>query len=68
MKTPTLLELPPAPTDRRAAPLRLRAQLPTLAATHPPPRPARAAHDFLVPNPRPDLTPDAHLLLMLEAG
>lgn len=24
-----------------------------------------ADHDFLVPNPRPDLTPDAHLLQML---
>ncbi len=68
MKTPTLLVLPRPPADRRATPLRLRAQLPALATTHPPPRPARPAHDFLVPNPRPDLTTDAHLLLMLEAG
>jgi hypothetical protein len=71
MKTPMLLELPfPAAQAPRPAPLRLRAQLPALthAPTRPPPRPARAAHDFLVPNPRPDLTTDAHLLLMLEAG
>ena len=30
-------------------------------------RPA-PAHDFLVPNPRPDLCADAHTLRMIEAG
>jgi hypothetical protein len=33
----------------------------------PAPRPA-PAHDFLVPNPRPDLCVDAHTLRMIEAG
>jgi hypothetical protein len=31
-------------------------------------RPALAGHDFLVPNPRPDLTLDPNTLRMLEAG
>lgn len=31
-------------------------------------RPARAGHDFLVPNPRPDLITDANTLRMIECG
>lgn len=31
-------------------------------------RPALAGHDFLVPNPRPDLVLDPNTLRMLEAG
>lgn len=31
-------------------------------------RPAFAGHDFLVPNPRPDLVTDANTLRMIECG
>jgi hypothetical protein len=54
MKTPTTRLNPNRPYID-AEPLRFRAELPTVSA---PPRGARAAaaqHDFLVPNPRPDL-------------
>jgi hypothetical protein len=64
MKTPTVLTLP-CP-HRAEPPLRFRAQLPALAGWPPPPKPQRAAHDFLVPNPRPDLTTDLHTLRMIE--
>ena len=64
MKTPTVLTLPHP--HRAETPLRCRAQLAALTPTRPPPRPARTAHDFLVPNPRPDLTTDPHTLRMLE--
>lgn len=51
-----------------AKPLRQRAKpapaRPLFQALHP----TRADHDFLVPNPRPDLTMDLHTLQMLEAG
>ncbi|MEO5958643.1 MAG: hypothetical protein ABIZ49_12445 [Opitutaceae bacterium] len=42
---------------RPAQPTRLRAQLPALRAMPPPPATPSYAptHDFLVPNPRPDL-------------
>ncbi len=64
--------LPPALRPRPAAPapapMRRRTDLP---AHRPAPcilRPAQAVHDFLVPNPRPDLALDRRTLLMLEAG
>ena len=67
MQTPTL-----RPTNRRPGfafagrdPLRCRAELPVVRGTWPRPRPA---HDFLVPNPRPDLTTDPTTLLMIEVG
>ena len=66
MKTPTLLVLPLPARDPRPARPHHRAPLPALAPFRPPPRPARAAHDFLVPNPRPDLTTDPHTLRMIE--
>lgn len=47
--------------------LRHRAEFPALWHTSPPLVPSQAAHDFLVPNPRPDLTLDPHTLRMLEA-
>ena len=64
------------PTNRRLGlahagtdALRCRAELPVVRGTWPRPRPAATtAHDFLVPNPRPDLTTDPHTLLMIEAG
>jgi hypothetical protein len=68
MNAPTL-----RPTPRRLGlarpgqePLRTRAALPALRGTWPRPRPA--AHDFLVPNPRPDLTTDLNTLRMLEVA
>lgn len=66
------------PTRRasRATPLRHRAQFPALpcfspafaaaALDTPAFAPTDATHDFLVPNPRPDLTLDARTLRMLE--
>jgi hypothetical protein len=48
------------------APLRRPGALfsrPAAASSRPAP-----AHDFLVPNPRPDLCADAHTLRMIEAG
>lgn len=44
----TLTRRPP-----RGQPIRFRAQLPAVAPATLPPR--EATHDFLVPNPRPDL-------------
>lgn len=52
----------------RDATLRLRAELPAVAAPCPPLQPTNVRHDFLVPNPRPDLTTDVHTLRMIEAG
>ena len=71
MHAPTL-----RPTNRRPGltrrddqPLLLRAALPALGGSWPRPRPATAAaHDFLVPNPRPDLTTDLHTLRMIEVA
>jgi hypothetical protein len=67
MKTPTL-RLQSRPRHIDTAPLRLRAELPALRPAPCALRPAQAAHDFLVPNPRPDLTLDALTLRMIEAG
>ncbi len=60
-------------TDRRLGlthadrePLRHRAELPALSVAHFTPFTTRAAHDFLVPNPRLDLTHDLHTLRMVE--
>lgn len=68
MNTPTALPPRRPPGFRPAHPLRLRAELPAIGTR---PRvivPATAGHDFLVPNPRPDLTMDLNTLRMLEAG
>ncbi|MBL9186541.1 MAG: hypothetical protein JNK23_03590 [Opitutaceae bacterium] len=65
MKSPTLLELP---LPANPAPLSDRAPWPEPTHLRPLWRPARAGHDLLVPNPRPDLTTDPHTLLMLETG
>jgi hypothetical protein len=48
-----------------AQPLRFRAELPAVRGRPPLPAVCDAAHDFLVPNPRPDLTFDPHTLLMI---
>ena len=70
MQTPTL-----RPTNRRLGlayagtdPLRCRAELPVVRGSWPRPCPVSAAHDFLVPNPRPDLTTDPQTLRMIEVG
>ncbi len=57
----TLDRLPAPPAPDRA---RLHTAAPAQTARVP--LPSRAAHDFLVPNPRPDLTLDPHLLRMIE--
>jgi len=67
MNTPTL-RLEPRPRRTSAEPLRSRAELPAIWHRPSPLRPAHAAHDFLVPNPRPDLTTDLRTLRMIEAG
>ena len=65
MKTPPTRLNPRRPyTD--AAPLRFRAELPAVnAPTRRAAAPA-AEHDFLVPNPRPDLSTDPATLRMIE--
>lgn len=47
---------------------RPRAELPAITQPARPLLPSHAAHDFLVPNPRPDLTLGTHTLRMIEAG
>jgi hypothetical protein len=65
---PTIRNLPTLRQPLRAPAIRLRAQLPALHAT---PRPSPAGHapmhDFLVPNPRPDLMPAAQSQLVLAS-
>ncbi|MBL9209289.1 MAG: hypothetical protein JNL92_02420 [Opitutaceae bacterium] len=51
-----------------AKPLRHRSEPPAARPLFQALHPTRADHDFLVPNPRPDLTMDPHTLRMLEAG
>ncbi len=68
MNTPTALALPRLPGHRAARPLRLRLDAPQAIPVLPALRPTTAAHDFLVPNPRPDLTMELATLRMLEAG
>jgi len=51
-----------------AKPLRQRSEPPAVRPLFQALPPTRADHDFLVPNPRPDLTMDLHTLQMLEAG
>ena len=60
----------PNPRSRHSdmEPLRFRAELPTVSMHRHPLIPLGATHDFLVPNPRPDLTLDLHFLRMIEAG
>lgn len=48
--------------------LRLRAELPAVTTPLRFAQPTTATHDFLVSNPRPDLTADLHTLRMIEAG
>jgi hypothetical protein len=43
-----------------------RAALPPMIAPVPPICPCSASHDFLVPNPRPDLTSDPQTLRMID--
>ncbi len=52
---------PPAPPAPRAARPLLAPSAFTLSGHAP-------THDFLVPNPRPDLAADRHFLRMIEAG
>jgi hypothetical protein len=68
MKTPAAPRHPHHPgfTDTQA--LRHRAELPAIRTLLRGPYARMAEHDFLVPNPRPDLTCDARTLRMLEAG
>ena len=68
MNAPTL-----RPTHRRLdlprlgdEPLRQRAALSVLRGAWPRPLPTGTAHDFLLPNPRPDLTLDLQTLRMIE--
>ena len=55
------------PPTRHPRP-RQRPDLPALTLVSRPHVPSSAAHDFLVPNPRPDLTLDPHTLRMLDNG
>jgi len=66
MNTPTAHTQRRQPAHHPARTQRPRADLPTAGARLL--MPATAGHDFLVPNPRPDLTLDLNLLRMLEAG
>jgi hypothetical protein len=68
MKTPTALPLPSQLARRANRPLPPRDELSPPSANLHALRPARCGHDFLVPNPRPDLTLDPNMLRMLEAG
>lgn len=68
MNTPTALDHPRQPGHRAARPLRLRLDAPQAFPVLPALRPTTADHDFLVPNPRPDLTLGITMLRMLEAG
>lgn len=65
MNTPTAHH---QPGHRAARPLRPRLDAPQAFPVLPALRPTLAAHDFLVPNLRPDLTMDLKTLRMLEAG
>lgn len=59
----------PGPTAVfRDSSLRSRAELPAVTAPIRPLQPTTARHDFLVPNPRPDLAIDLTTLRMIEAG
>ncbi len=49
-------------------PLRHRAELPVARGAWPRPRPPVTVHDFLLPNPRPDLTTDLTTLRMIEVA
>jgi hypothetical protein len=48
-------------------PLRFRGQLPAISAPSPSPVRSHAVHDFLVPNPRPDLTAEVGVVWGGEA-
>jgi hypothetical protein len=62
MNTTTARPLRHRPTKARLEPIWIRADF--QPATMPPA--AHATHDFLVPNPRPDLIFDRHTLRMIE--
>jgi hypothetical protein len=66
MKMPTAHPDPRRFTMTDTKPLRFRAELPAVIAPAHPALPATAAHDFLVPNPRPDLVSDVFLLRLIE--
>ncbi len=68
MNTPTALAHQRQPGPRPARPIRLRLDATQVFPVLPALRPTTAAHDFLVPNPRPDLTMELTTLRMLEAG
>lgn len=68
MNTPTALAHPRLLGHRPARPIRLRLDATQAFPALPALRPTTAAHDFLVPNPRPDLTMELATLRMLEAG
>ena len=59
---------PDRPRHIDLEPPRFRAELPAVRLSPCHLRPAAAQHDFLVPNPRPDLTIDPRTLRMIEAG
>jgi hypothetical protein len=67
MKRPALRKNQFAPTWTMHS-LRLRAEVPVVAALSRPGLPSAADHDFLVPNPRPDLTLDLQTLRMIQVG
>ena len=62
MNTATARPIRPRPTKARLDPIWLRAELPAVTITPG----ANATHDFLVPNPRPDLIFDRQTLRMIE--
>ena len=68
MNTRTAPHRPLRHTDTE--PLRLRAQLPAVRMPRPaaPAPPAVAMHDFLVPNPRPDLVAETRGLPRCSGG
>ena len=58
----------PRPQPTQPAQAALRAARPLLAPSAFTLSGPAPAHDFLVPNPRPDLAADRHFLRMIEAG
>ena len=67
MKRPALRSLPLAPAWPRD-PFGARPESSAVAALIRPGLPSAADHDFLVPNPRPDLTLGLQTLRMIQVG
>ena len=68
MNTSTARTIPHQTSLTHQEPFRFRAELPAITAPYPPAWMSTATHDFLVPNPRPDLITDPQTLRMLAAA